>query len=402
MFKNKTWRAVGIFLLISIFYSWILFFCADAWLEPLFSQRGDAAAARLAVLFGHTLAMLGPALAALFLWRFFHRELPAWKWSRLKYYGWVVLAMLALWTVPGLIVVTPIQTYMWIAIAAELGLGWVSGMGEETGWCAYLLPRLSPGIGRTRALIVSGAIRGLWHWPVLVSPVIVQVAAGERTLAELAGAGIVIAIQLIISNIAFGAVLGWIWYRTESIPLAGWTHFWHNLTRDVTIMLLTGYGTGWWVAQWSALVPLILGFVLIDRVRRSEHLAWWQVFGREPRKASPGKNVPADAVLSGAQIRISRRPAFADKLQTYTVLIDGKEAARIHDDESISVSVLPGDHTVHMKMDWCACGPVAFNVQAGEEIRFACGNHLGGWRIILSPVYLTLLCKRYMWVRREE
>ena len=57
---------------------------------------------------------------------------------------------------------------------------------------------------------------------------------------------------------------------------------------------------------------------------------------------------------------------------------------------------------LQMKMDWCRCLPVEFSLREGEGIRFECGNRLGGWRIILSPVYLTLLCTRYMWVRRAE
>jgi membrane protease YdiL (CAAX protease family) len=276
MIKSGVSRIIGPFILISFLFSWPIMFGVDAWLEPMFSQQGNTAAARLSVLFGHTLAMLGPALAALILWRFLHGQSPVWKWSRLKYYAWAALAMLALWTMPGLIgllfgdsVVSPVETYIWIAIAVEVGLGWISGMGEETGWCAYLLPQLSPKIGKTRALIVSGAIRGLWHWPVLISPIIGQVILGERTALELAGAGVVIAIQLIVSNIFFGAVMGWIWYRTESIPLVGWTHYWHNLTRDVAILLLAGYGASLWAAQLSGFIPLLLGFVLVDQVRRS-------------------------------------------------------------------------------------------------------------------------------------
>jgi membrane protease YdiL (CAAX protease family) len=39
-------------------------------------------------------------------------------------------------------------------------------LGEEFGWRAYLLPRLMP-LGGRRAVLLSGAIWGLWHWPVI-------------------------------------------------------------------------------------------------------------------------------------------------------------------------------------------------------------------------------------------
>ncbi len=38
--------------------------------------------------------------------------------------------------------------------------------GEEFGWRAYLLPKLFP-LGRRRAIVLTGAIWGVWHWPVI-------------------------------------------------------------------------------------------------------------------------------------------------------------------------------------------------------------------------------------------
>ncbi|MBN1438961.1 MAG: CPBP family intramembrane metalloprotease [Anaerolineales bacterium] len=409
MNEKRATKALGLFVLISFLFSWVLFFFGDLWLEPMFAQRCETAAAKLSVLIGHTLAMLGPALAALLLWRFVRKEEPpAWEWSRPKYYLWAALAMLAMWTVPGGIgllfgdsIVSPIPEYVWIAIAVELAFGWISGMGEETGWCAYLLTLLAPKAGKTRAAVISGALRGLWHWPVLVSPVILQVALGERTPLELAGAGVVIALQLTLGNILFGSVLGWIWYRTESIPLVGWTHYWHNLTRDVTIMLLVGYGSGLWAASWSGLIPMILGIALLDRMRRSENLGWRQVVGLSKGQRTKGAAEPG-GVGPGTHIALTRHPEFADMMQAYKVLIDGVEAASIRDGESIAVPVSAGTHTLHLTMDWCRCRPVEFAVREGECVRFECGNHLGGWRVIFAPVYLTLLSGRYMWIRRIE
>jgi membrane protease YdiL (CAAX protease family) len=40
-------------------------------------------------------------------------------------------------------------------------------LGEEIGWRGYLLPHLS-GLGRRRALLLSGLLHGIWHLPVLL------------------------------------------------------------------------------------------------------------------------------------------------------------------------------------------------------------------------------------------
>lgn len=282
MLKSGKMYIAGWFTLICFLYSWPIFFCVDSWLEPMLSRQGNLDAAGLSVLVGHLFAMLGPALAALCMWRFIHKQpLPAWKWGQRKYYLWAMLAMLVFWALPGLVelflggkIATPLGTQFWVSLLLMLCFGWIAGMGEEIGWCAYLLPELSPAFGKTRALIVSSVIRGLWHWPVVVGPVIAQVIAGERTLAELLGASIVIAFQLIVSNILFGAIFGWLWYRTESIPLVGWLHYWYDFARDVTLMLIVGYGSSLWVTQLNAFVLFPLGFVLLDQVLKGEGLDW--------------------------------------------------------------------------------------------------------------------------------
>jgi membrane protease YdiL (CAAX protease family) len=38
--------------------------------------------------------------------------------------------------------------------------------GEEFGWRAYLLPKLIP-LGYRRAVVLSGVVWGVWHWPIL-------------------------------------------------------------------------------------------------------------------------------------------------------------------------------------------------------------------------------------------
>jgi uncharacterized protein len=43
----------------------------------------------------------------------------------------------------------------------------VATFGEEFGWRAYLVPALTK-FGRKKALILSGLIWGVWHWPIIM------------------------------------------------------------------------------------------------------------------------------------------------------------------------------------------------------------------------------------------
>jgi membrane protease YdiL (CAAX protease family) len=52
-------------------------------------------------------------------------------------------------------------------IALGVGLSLLLAFGEEIGWRGYLLPRLLS-LGRTRALLVSGLLHGLFHLPLIL------------------------------------------------------------------------------------------------------------------------------------------------------------------------------------------------------------------------------------------
>ena len=62
----------------------------------------------------------------------------------------------------------------WLIVAAQVvsailiapPINGLFTLGEEFGWRAYLLPKLLP-LGERRAMLVSGVIWGVWHWPVI-------------------------------------------------------------------------------------------------------------------------------------------------------------------------------------------------------------------------------------------
>lgn len=80
--------------------------------------------------------------------------------------------------------------------------------GEEFGWRAYLLPKLMP-LGGRKAVLISGVIWGVWHWPVI--------AMGHNYGLEYAGAPWLGMLMMVMFCICVGALLSWVTLRAKSV-----------------------------------------------------------------------------------------------------------------------------------------------------------------------------------------
>jgi membrane protease YdiL (CAAX protease family) len=266
-------RALGhtlLFALVAFAYSWAIFFALDVWFIPTFAHQFDASLVAVVGMFGHFLGMAGPALAAFVMWRRFDHALrPVWKWSHARYYFAIAAVVLVLrgvslaagaWEAPNeLAVRNPFASYLWLILIGGLTLGWLAGMGEELGWCAYLLPLLAPSFGKIGAVVISGIVRGLWHLPVVIAPLILVASQNELSLDTFGANVLTITLALALSNILFGAAMGWLWFKTASVPLVGWAHQCFDVARDFGILLLVLSATNGDTAAlvWSVGIHLI-------------------------------------------------------------------------------------------------------------------------------------------------
>jgi len=195
--------------------------------------------------------MFGPAIASIIISKFILKsKLPAWRWGQSKYYFFGFIFMTSVWLLPAILgffissfkFQTSLKTFQLIYMGTYIGTVWFASMGEEIGWSSFILSYLSPQFGKTRALIISGIYRGVWHLPILISPLLYKVIIGEQSILMLLLLSVVFMTQLIISNILFSSLFGYIWFKTNSLPLLGWFHFMFDLVRDFSMFFIIGFG----------------------------------------------------------------------------------------------------------------------------------------------------------------
>jgi uncharacterized protein len=80
--------------------------------------------------------------------------------------------------------------------------------GEEFGWRGYLLPRLMP-LGGRKAVLISGVIWGIWHWPII--------AMGHNYGLDYVGAPWLGMLMMVVVCICLGALLSWVTLRAGSV-----------------------------------------------------------------------------------------------------------------------------------------------------------------------------------------
>ena len=140
----------------------------------------------------------------------------------------------------------------------------ILGLGEEIGWRGYLLPHLLP-LGRTRALLLSGLLQGIWHLPLLLwTPFYHQ--GGDR---------LTVVILFLLTLTAGGVVYGYLRLTSKSVWPAALAHgafnmFWTIFT-SIKIAVTSEDVLEYWAGESGVitlvLVALVAGW-LIYRLQR--------------------------------------------------------------------------------------------------------------------------------------
>ena len=227
------------FVVIAFLISWPLF------LSTLLFPNLEPATRQLATQGLWALAMWGPGIAALIATLVVakrpFRSLRLNTLGPKRYYLWAWLLPPVLVVLGGLLTVfirtgqldmeftfmqqqleatrTQLPISPGLLVLVQIGQALIFGpliniiftMGEELGWRGFLLPKLLP-LGQWKALLVSGAIWGIWHAPAI---------AQGHNYPDHPILGILL---MIVFCILLGIIIGWMYLNTRSPWVAALAH----------------------------------------------------------------------------------------------------------------------------------------------------------------------------------
>lgn len=110
------------------------------------------------------------------------------------------------------------------ALTINTAVNCVATFGEEFGWRAYLLPKLLD-LGGRQAVLLTGVIWGVWHWPLIWMG---YNYPGRPVLGSLA---------MVYFTVVAGVFLGWVTLRGKSVWPAVIGHAAINANAGIVLLL---------------------------------------------------------------------------------------------------------------------------------------------------------------------
>lgn len=144
---------------------------------------------------------------------------------------------------PALIVA--IQSLAALTIAPLFNM--LFALGEELGWRGYLLPKLLP-MGQGRAILLSGVIWGVWHWPAILQG---HNYPNQPVLGMF---------MMIVFCVLFGAIMSWLYLRTGSPWAPALGHGTLNAVAGFPLLFMPGVNMvlGGTLTSLVGWIPLVL------------------------------------------------------------------------------------------------------------------------------------------------
>ena len=175
----------------------------------------------------YALAWLVPAVMTVIGTALFFALFPAYFDSQLTAFGNTLSDVAGEEVDPSTVVA--IQVVVALTIAPIINA--VFAFGEEFGWRAYLLPKLTP-LGLRRAVVLHGLIWGAWHWPLILM--------GYEYGFAYPGAPWTGLLVFLVFTTTVGTFLAWVTIRSGSVWPAAIGHGAVNAITGVGLAFLRG------------------------------------------------------------------------------------------------------------------------------------------------------------------
>jgi hypothetical protein len=98
-------------------------------------------------------------------------------------------------------------------------------------------------------------------------------------------------------------------------------------------------------------------------------------------------------------IKIKRDAGYVDRFRAYKVVLDGNVIGEIKNGQQGEFDIPPGNHQLHLKIDWCRSNIVNFET-TGSLVDFECGSNLRGIKLLFAFLYATFLRSQYLWLKK--
>ncbi|MDD6394634.1 MAG: CPBP family intramembrane metalloprotease, partial [Firmicutes bacterium] len=106
-------------------------------------------------------------------------------------------------------------------------------LGEEIGWRGYMTPMLTARLGRKPALILSGIIWGVWHWPIVVG-------IGYNYGTDYFGEPFTGMLMMCLMSAIFGTLLSYLYDKSKCIWIPSLAHGAINAIAAVPLIFSDG------------------------------------------------------------------------------------------------------------------------------------------------------------------
>lgn len=101
-------------------------------------------------------------------------------------------------------------------------------------------------------------------------------------------------------------------------------------------------------------------------------------------------------------IYLARTPELHDRLRKYKIFIDEEYVGDISRDETRKFQLVPGEHRIRLKIDWCGSNTLVLNARPNQDIYLECGNNCGNFPINIVRTFIALIFvpSSFLYVKR--